>query len=135
MGLFAWPDVFGGAGQAELDFGAFPGAEETSLVITGQDRIVASSTPTAWILPAATADHSEDEHRLEPMALFAGAVVPGVGFTIWARSANQINTPLYAPAASRFRPAVTTVQGYIQPTIGGRATLLYGRWNVGWSWR
>lgn len=70
-------------GTATLDFGAFPGACEASVDVTGQAAIVAGSLVEAWIRPVATADHSADEHRLEQLQIMAGNIVDATGFTIY----------------------------------------------------
>src|SRR6266576_6540103 len=94
----------GAQNTALLDFGAFPGASNASLAITGQGAILAGSLVEAWILPAATADHTADEHFAEDIDIFAGNIVAGVGFTIYGFYRGQGDT---------------------------RA---YGKWNVGWVW-
>jgi hypothetical protein len=71
-----------------IDFGAFPGASNVSLDITGQTGIVAGSLVEAWIIYAATVDHSADEHLVDPPRVIAGNIVPGVGFTIYAVTAD-----------------------------------------------
>lgn len=96
----------GGTGTSLLDFGAFPGAVDTSLAVTGQARITATSTLKAWIQPLATADHSVGEHYLAPPLVVAGEIVAGTGFTIRG----------FGGASSRDYP------------------LAYGKWNVSWSW-
>lgn len=68
---------------ATLDFGTFPGKSDASVVITGQASILAGSLVEAWLLPAATADHSADEHLIETLDVFAGNIVAGTGFTIY----------------------------------------------------
>lgn len=73
-------DVY--SGTAVVDLGAFPGAGEATFAVTGQTDIAEDAVPRAWIRPAATADHSIDEHTLEPLLVSAYGVVPGVGFTI-----------------------------------------------------
>ncbi len=88
-----------------VDFGAFPGTDAVSLVITGQPNIVANSKVDAWIAPLATADHSLDEHNADPPRVAAGSVVPGVGFTIYANSQSQ-----------------------------NRDAATYGKWSVYWQW-
>ncbi len=72
-----------GTAVASLDFGAFPGAPDTSLTITGLPGILATSTVDAWIVAKATVDHSVDEHWVDPPIITAGNIVPGVGFTIY----------------------------------------------------
>jgi hypothetical protein len=100
----------GGAtvGQGEVDFGAFPGASDTSLVIIGQTTIAVGSRVIAQIFAKATTDHSEDEHFVEPIEVMAGALVAGTGFTIFARNASFV-TPNDTPR-------------------------LYGKFTVNWSW-
>lgn len=93
-------------GTATLDFGAFPGATDTSLAITGQTAIVSGSLVEAWLRPAATADHSADEHMIESIHVFAADIVAGTGFTIHGRSTTQF----------------------------GQSTRLYGTWSVAWAW-
>jgi hypothetical protein len=76
-------------GTATLDFGAFPGATDASVAVTGQAGIVAGSLVEAWIRPAVTADHSVDEHRVEEMQVMADTIVAGTGFTIFGRTRND----------------------------------------------
>lgn len=73
----------GAQGTATLNFGAFPGDSDTSVAITGQTGIQSTSLVEAWILPAATADHSADEHLVETLDVVAGNIVAGTGFTIY----------------------------------------------------
>ena len=96
----------GAQGTATVDFGAFPGASDTSVAVTGQAGILSGSLVEAWILPAATADHSADEHIVEELTVTAGNISAGTGFTIYA---------LHSP----------TSKG---------DTLLYGTWNIAWAW-
>lgn len=88
-----------------VDFGAFPGTDAVSLVITGQTNIVATSKVNAWIAPVATADHSADEHVMDAPRVMADTVVPSVGFTIYASSQSQ-----------------------------NRDAATYGKWSVYWQW-
>jgi hypothetical protein len=124
----------GAQGTASLDFGAFPGGSDATVAVTGQVAILAGSLVEAWILPAATADHSADEHVMESLKVFAGNIVAGTGFTIYGANTSQLNEPLEMPGVSQFRSAATTVYGYVAPTIGGKGTRLYGVWNIGWVW-
>lgn len=70
-------------GTATLDFGAFPGKTDATVVITGQGSILAGSAVEAYIAPAATVEHSADEHWVEQIKVMAGSVVAGTGFTIY----------------------------------------------------
>lgn len=94
----------GNTGSATVDFGAFPGSPEASVSIAGQTAILSGSIAQAWIRAVATADHSEDEHRCEPIAVTVGAVTAGQGFSISLKP-----TELKAPR-------------------------LYGSWSVAWMW-
>jgi hypothetical protein len=105
-----------------LDFGAFPGASDANVVVTGQAGILAGSLVEAWLLPADTADHKADEHRVETIQIMAGAIVAGTGFTIYGMNTSQINeTPLGIVEDGRAFKA-------------GTGTRIYGKWNVGWVW-
>jgi len=72
-------------GTAVLDFGA-GGATDVTLAITGQTSIVGTSLVDAWLIPAASADHTADEHFVEDMSVMAGNVVAGTGFTIYGKT-------------------------------------------------
>ena len=93
-------------GTTTISFGAFPGATDATVVITGQTGIVAGSLVGAWIRPVATADHSIDEHRVENIEVIADTIVAGTGFTIFGCSRSEY----------------------------GASTRLYGSWTVAWAW-
>ena len=76
----------GAQGTATLDFGASPGAFDTSVAVTGQSGIVSGSLAEAWIRPVASADHTADEHLVERIRVVAGNIVAGTGFTIYGYS-------------------------------------------------
>lgn len=122
------------SGTATINFGAFPGASDTSVAVTGQASIIAGSKVTAWLFPAATADHSADEHIAETIKIYAGNIVAATGFTIYALNMNTLNEPLSIGGVDKFRPASTSVYGTSSPSIGGVGTRIYGQWNVGWMW-
>ncbi len=79
------------SGVATVNFGAFPGASDAQATVA-DPGVLAGSTVIAAIQPAATADHSADEHWVEEIAVRAGAIVAGTGFTIFARAGGA---PLY----------------------------------------
>ena len=93
----------GAQGSALLDFGAFPGSSDATVAVA-QAGIAADSLAEAWLFPAATADHTADEHVVEEIEVHARDVVAGVGFTI---------------------QGVSRARGDVR---------IYGRWNVGWVW-
>ena len=128
-------------GTALLDFGAFPGASDASIAVASAG-IAAGSLVEAWLMPADTADHLADEHWVESIKVMAGAVVAGVGFTIYGVNTSQLNEPVMP---DRFNGAMVTGSAtaiaWRAPTSpgtnedrGGRGTRIYGKWNVGWVW-
>ncbi len=79
--------ALGGAGRAQLNFGSAPGSGEARVAVAAPG-ILATSTPVAQRLILASVDHSEDEHMVEDLDVFAGYVRAGVGFTIVGRPRN-----------------------------------------------
>ena len=73
-------------GTAVLDFGAAPGNNMASVVITGQAAILAGSLVESWLMYSTSADHNEMEHLVVPMNIRCGTIVPGTGFTIYGMS-------------------------------------------------
>lgn len=100
----------GAQGTAVVDFGAFPGKSDASVVVTGQTGILSGSLVEAWLRPVDSADHSADEHLVETIRIMAGTVVAGTGFTVYALNSSQLAEPT------------------------GQGTRLYGQWNVAWVW-
>ncbi len=130
----------GAQGTAIVNFGAFPGKGDASVAIVGQADIIAGSLVEAWIRPEATAEHSADEHMVEPLRVFAAAIVAGVGFTIFAFSDNRLSAPLAPPGIGRILVAHTTVgnnfkgPGDLNPSVGGALPMVYGQWTLAWVW-
>jgi hypothetical protein len=120
-------------GSVIIDFGAFPGGSDASVVVTGQTAILASSLVEAFLSPAATADHSADEHLVETLNVMAGNVVPGVGFTIYAVNTSQLNEPVTPGSVAGGGPGQVGSLNTM-PSQGGQGTRIYGKWNVGWAW-
>jgi hypothetical protein len=128
-------------GTATLDFGAFPGKSDASVAVASAG-IGAGSLVEAWLLPAATADHTADEHMLETLKVVAGSIVAGVGFTIYGFNTSQLNEPVaQLELLGRFAgTGAATGRGQQRPTNvpdvvgGGRGTMLWGQWNVAWVW-
>ena len=128
----------GATGTATLNFGAFPGASDASVAVTGQTGILSGSYVEAWIRPAATADHSADEHVLETIRVMAGNISAGVGFTIYGINTNLLSEPVTPPRAARFTgagqdagPGTMDAQGRDN---GGKSTRIYGTWTIAWVW-
>lgn len=123
-----------GTGTATLDFGAFPGSSHTTVAVTGQTGILSTSLVEAWLFPDDTADHTQDEHVVEPIRVVASKPTAGVGFTIHGLNVNPLNEPLEEPRAVPFRNPVGQAMGYLKPSVGGKGTRIYGTWRVGWAW-
>lgn len=122
-------------GTAILNFGAFPGASDASVNVTGQAAIVAGSLVEAWLRPVATADHTADEHMLETLKVFAGNIVAATGFTIYGFNTSQLNEPVreqrYGTGLGRINAAEPAPGNADQDGLGTR---LYGQWTVAWAW-
>lgn len=73
------------AGTATLDFGSAP-SETASVTVTGQVWVKPTTRLTASFMRESTVDNGLDEHEegAAMCPLSCGAIVPGVGFTIYA---------------------------------------------------
>jgi len=126
-----------GAGTSVVDFGA--GASHASLAVTGQTAILAGSLVHCWLKPEATADHSADEHLVETIKVFASNVSAGVGFTLHALNTSESVEPGIPLESLRGRfsgAGVASGRGRSPinnpPNLGGKGTLIRGKWSVGW---
>lgn len=76
----------GAQGTATLDFGAFPGTDVATFAVTGQAAILADSLVEPWIIPEATAEHSEEEVTMLTAFVVVSAptslIVPATGFSV-----------------------------------------------------
>ncbi len=107
----------GAQGSTTINFGSFPGTTDTTVSIS-DSNILSGSLVEAWVMPAATSDHSVDEHWLDPPKVIAGNVAAGVGFTIYGNA----NDTWGGRAATK------------QPTPANTDNLCYGAWAVAWCW-
>ena len=124
------------SGKTTVDFGAFPGSTHATATVTGQSGITATSRVEAWIMPEATADHTEDEHMVDPPRAFVpvSSIVAGTGFTIHAFARDTMSEPLgYAPRRDGDPVTLSGVQP-LAPSVGGKAPMPYGVYTVGWAW-
>lgn len=128
----------GATGTAVLDFGAFPGKSDASVDVTGQSGIVTGSLVEAWIRPAATADHSADEHMLETIKVFAANIVAGTGFTIYGFNTSEINEhepPQFITHQGQSVAGSPRQAGRWPATYSeGRGTRIYGAFTIAWAW-
>ena len=120
-------------GTATLDFGAFPGASDASVAVTGQASIVAGSLVEAWIRPVATADHSADEHMLETIKVFAANIVAGTGFTIYGfNTDNNVGFRQAFQANRNVGGRGPGTASLLETGVGD--TRIYGTWTIAWVW-
>jgi hypothetical protein len=68
-------------GTTTIDFGV--GATDVATAVS-EAGITGGQLVEAWILPAATASNTVDNHWVEDLHVVAGSVSAGVGFTIYA---------------------------------------------------
>jgi len=66
-----------------INFGS--GATDKSVFVSYTGASAASMVE-AWIVPAATASNTADNHWVEDLTVMAGNIVPGSGFTIYAKA-------------------------------------------------
>ena len=122
-------------GTTEIDFGLFPGSSDASVTVTGQTGILSGSVVQAWLQPKDTSDHTADEHWVEKIAVSAGNVVAGTGFTIYAKNTSQLNEPLGDEGVGFISTkAATQTFGRSFGFKGGKGTRIYGVWHVAWQW-
>lgn len=81
-----------GQGTATIDFGAWPGSNEASAVITGVADIAAGASAEAWPMAEASGSHTAADAAWAARfySLTCGAVAAGEGFTIHARSEHKL---------------------------------------------
>ncbi len=80
-------------GTATIDFGAWPGSNEASVVVTGQTSILSTSKCSAFIMADdTTSDHTAADHRYAAalIGLTCGTPTAATGFTIYARALNGL---------------------------------------------
>jgi hypothetical protein len=80
-------------GAATIDFGSHPGANETSVAVTGQSSILGTSKAEAFFMADDTsADHTASDHKYAGVfiTLSCGTPSAATGFTIYARSPDKM---------------------------------------------
>lgn len=97
------------AGTNTVDFGAFPGSDFASVTITTADGLDPNAVLLSFVAPIATADHSADEHLVDPPVV--SAVSNGDGTITISATANV--AALNSPNPPDPMP--------------------YGKWSVGWA--
>ena len=79
-------------GTATIDFGAWPGSSEAEVVVTGQSQLLSTHHVEAFFQADTTVDHTADDHTYATalVGLTCGAIMEGVGFTIYARCLDKM---------------------------------------------
>lgn len=89
-----WATAGGSAtkGTGTVNFGSFPGSNESNLTITGQSQITTNAKIQVYVMAESTADHTVSDHTYLPLfAQFtAGNIAAGTGFTIYGRSTEKL---------------------------------------------
>lgn len=83
-----------GQGIAIINFGSHPGLNESSVVVTGQTSISATSKVEAFIMgDDTTSNHTAIDHRyINTLAGFTCSTpIAGTGFTIYGQSVHKLN--------------------------------------------
>jgi hypothetical protein len=81
-----------GKGTATVDFGAHPGLNETSVPVTGQTSILATSKVEAYIMADdTTGSHTAKDHRwlAGQVGITCGTPTAATGFTIYLTSSQK----------------------------------------------
>jgi hypothetical protein len=81
-----------GQGIATIDFGAFPGSNEASVVVSGQSEITVDCKAEAYVMADdTTTDHTANDHRYFAALVGLSCGTPtGSEFTIYARCVEKI---------------------------------------------
>ena len=82
-----------GQGTATINFGAHPGVNEASVVVTGQATISATSKVEAYVMGDDTAsNHTAGDHRwfAALTGLTCGTPTAATGFTIYAHCQEKL---------------------------------------------
>jgi len=82
-----------GKGLVAVDFGAPPGSSSAEASVAAP-TVDGATLAEAWVVPADTADHSADEHIIDPPAVCA-VVVPGVGLRVIADASRNPGSVLH----------------------------------------
>lgn len=79
-----------GTGTAEIDFGAWPGSNEASVVVAATG-VTADTHVEAWVMGSdSTTDHTASDHRYFPV-FAALTTAPGADtFTVYGRSTQKL---------------------------------------------
>lgn len=80
-------------GTATLNFGV--ASTDTSVAVASAG-ITGGSLVEAWILPAATATNTADNHWVENLQVVAGNIQAGVGFTIYGKCTQGLAHGAYS---------------------------------------
>lgn len=131
-------------GSTTVDFGAFPGGTMATVTITGQTGILTTSVIRAWIPGKGTpGGYTADEHVIAStlVDVVCSDIVAGTGFTIYVMCRDMGGSPLMPPGIGRNQVANATAgRNYtmtptVVGTVGGKTiNVLWGTYNVDWSW-
>lgn len=79
-----------GTGTVEIDFGAWPGSNEAS-VVAAAPGVAAGTHVEAWVMAdGTTSDHSASDHRYFPALAALTCEAGGNQFTVYGRSTQKL---------------------------------------------
>lgn len=119
----------GAQGTTTLDFGAFPGSAMaiTDVVAAG---VVAGSLIEAWIIPVATADHTDADHIVEGIEVRVAYVSDG-NIRIYGYNRIDLMPPQELVPNAGERPANGKDNKVL---FRADAPKPVGLFSVGWVW-
>lgn len=79
-----------GTGTAEISFGAFPGSNEASVVVSSSG-VTAGTHVEAWVMGGdTTASHTAQDHRYFPVFAALTTEAASGSFTVYGRSTQKL---------------------------------------------
>lgn len=112
------------SGATLIDFGAFPGSNYASVTMVGGDANDPNAELDAWVFPAITADHTVQEHQVDPPLITA--IADGLGNVIISGvpSGRDLTVPPGVPFGNTANS---------QMPIGSQQLMPVGKWSVAWA--
>ena len=110
------------SGATDVNVGAFPGVDSYTATIAAAGCTAASQVE-AWILPAVTADHSVDEHLVDPPRVVAHSPASGsFSVTLIPREDAAVFATISLKQTANSK----------KPGKRNSAAFIFGSWHIGW---
>lgn len=110
------------SGELDVDAGALPGVESITVSVVAAG-CTTSSQVEAWLIPKDTADHSLDEHLVDPPSVVAHSPLAG-SFSVTLSARPDVGIAWYSIA----------LRGGAGSKLPSKRSpvLVYGEWRIGW---